>query len=105
MTVWICQCLCPARHAIAAGFEEAPDVVAALERVERPLRAEVMRMVAEQMLNPWCGLCRAPSTSWIFETLPTRYATMQEARPEIARIGIEQAVIRTLFGDMGQRPN
>jgi hypothetical protein len=102
MKVWICQCLCPQRHCIAATAAEAEDRDEAERTVEATLREELDRFPG---LNPWCGLCRAPRDSWVFELAPTVWSSMAEAEPALRAAEVAQQVTAAIFGDLGQRPN
>lgn len=99
MRVWIAQCLCPQRHAILAVSSEAEDRQAAEESLIKPLREQVTRMIGSGTINPWCGLCAADVETWTYELGRTRFASMQEAEPELRQNEREQAHVRRLFGD------
>jgi hypothetical protein len=105
--VWIAQCLCPQRHCILAASGEADSEPLAEEAVAAPLRKAVGELLQSAAVNPWCGLCRAPAESWIYELRRTRFQTMAEAAPELKRLEREMAVARQLMGDSlhRQRPN
>jgi hypothetical protein len=103
--VWIVQCLCPARHCIAAVTAEA-DSIEGARPIERELRRQLDEMMIAGAINPWCGLCGAERPTWRYETARTRFATMAEAQPELERSQAEQAVVNALFRDMPRgRPN
>jgi hypothetical protein len=96
--VWIAQCLCPRRHAIIAAAGEAEDEATAAELVAKPLREQLDELLAEGIFNPWCGICRAPSETWRHELRRSRFASMEEAAPELWRLQLEQAVARAVLG-------
>jgi hypothetical protein len=96
--VWIAQCLCPARHAIAATAGEAASEAEAVGAVERPLRIEVEAMLRAGTIDPWCDICRAPRALWAFELGRTKFTTMAEARPALERSADEQALTRAVLG-------
>jgi hypothetical protein len=98
--VWLAQCLCPQRHAILAAAGEADSQEAADEGLIAPLRVQVTRMIGSGTINPWCGLCKAPRTTWKYELGCTRFRSMDEAMPELKRLQAEQAVTRRAF-DLG----
>jgi hypothetical protein len=98
--VWIAQCLCPHRHTILATAGEADGAEAAEEQVAAPLREAVEEALQSDVLNPWCGLCRAPAESWRYEVGRTRFRTMEEATPALRRNEAEQAATRQVFGDL-----
>ena len=101
--VWITQCLCPDRHCIVANAGEAADLAAAEWLVGRPLRAAVGDMLTRNVINPWCGICRAPRSSWRYETRRTRFRTMEEALPVLRASEAEQAVTNAVWGDIPER--
>jgi hypothetical protein len=105
MKVWICQCLCPQRHCIAATAAEAEDRDEAERTVEATLREELDGMFGRLGLNPWCGLCGAPRDRWVFELARTVWNSMAEAEPVLREAGLAQRVAAALLGDLGQRPN
>ena len=47
--------------------------------------------------NPWCGICRARECTWTYEDKPTKFATMEEALPELRRLEAEQAHFRSVL--------
>jgi hypothetical protein len=101
--VWICQCLCPSRHAIVATSGEADSEAAAEETVARPAREAVAIMLRSGAIDPWCGLCRAGSETWRYETRRSRFRTMAEAAPELRRSEEAQAMTRLLAGRAARR--
>jgi hypothetical protein len=101
--VWIAQCLCPARHCIMATAGEAMTPAEVEERVTRPLRDKVMRWLLDGTINPWCALCDAKAETWHFETGRTRWASLDDARPELEKNQAEQAVTRAMWGDTHRR--
>jgi hypothetical protein len=107
MKVWICQCLCPKRHCIAALAGEAEDREEALRIIDAPLRERIdtSLLLASLELNPWCGLCRAPRDSWVFELAPTIWSSMAEAEPALRAAETAQREVAAIFGDLGQRSN
>jgi hypothetical protein len=96
--VWICQCLCPQRHAILAVSGEA-DSEASAEELRLKCEAAVEGMLDAGLLNPWCGLCKAERDTWRFELGRTRWRTMAEAEKPLRESEAEQAAVRRLFGD------
>jgi hypothetical protein len=104
--VWIGQCLCPARHAIATLATEADDRREAEELLMAPLRAVVARLLREH-INPWCGLCNAPADSWRYEVERSVFRTAAEAMPALQQSAAEQAATRAAFGDLHRngKPN
>jgi len=101
MTVWIAQCLCPARHAIAASYGEADGQLQAEREVRRALTFAIRMALHAGDINPWCGLCDAASDSWVFELARTRFRTMAEAKPEMERLAAEQAITRAAYAPKG----
>ena len=100
--VWIAQCLCPDRHCIlaAAGVAEGRAEAAAIERT---LRDNVAGLLARRVLNPWCGLCRAPITSWAYELGRTRWRTMAEAKLALEEAERKQRLTAALLGEPAGR--
>jgi hypothetical protein len=98
--VWIAQCLCPQRHCIMAGADEAKSGAEAEQKVMRYLRETVEEWLARGTINPWCGLCGAPQESWTFELGRTRWATLEEALPEMRKSEAEQAATSAVWGDI-----
>lgn len=92
--VRLVQCLCPARHAIMATAYEPEtikpeDAIAALRRAI----AGALRIGA---LNPWCGICGARDSQWAYEDNQTRFHTIEDAKPELARLEQENAKAREM---------
>lgn len=94
--VWLCQCLCPARHCIIAAAELADGADDAVATIEMPLRKALVEAIALGVLNPYCGLCSAGRSSWRYETTRTRYATMEAAIPELR--ALEERQYMTALG-------
>jgi hypothetical protein len=99
--VWICQCLCPGRHAILALAGEANDGREANAAIRTPLRTQVTAILAAGKLNPWCSLCGASPSTWRFELRETVFTSMDEASPVLRRFEADQAMTRALLGDRG----
>lgn len=100
MTVWLAQCLCPDRHAILATAGEAADADAARDLVDH-LRRVVEQFTADGLLNPWCGLCHAPSDRWSYELKRTRFSTLTTAEPALAAAEAEQIATGLVLGELG----
>lgn len=99
--VWIAQCLCgPARHCIMANAAEADSNEAAVMTISWPLRRAVEEGLHTGLINPWCGLCHAPSHEWRYEVGRTRWATIEEATPALHENEAQQAAARAAFGDI-----
>lgn len=96
--VWLVQCLCPRRHAIAAVAGEHPDKATAMRKLEPWLCAQVESLLSSRAINPWCGLCHAHAGTWRYETALTRFATMAEAQPALERSQREQILTSILAG-------
>jgi hypothetical protein len=97
--VWIAQCLCPQRHCILAGADEAEDAVAAQAIVER-LRETIATAQEAGVINPWCGLCNAATESWRYECSRTRFRSLAEAMPVLKESEGQQRLTAALWGDM-----
>lgn len=72
------------------GVDEAGDIT-------HHVRAAIDARLKGGVINPWCGICRAPATTWRYELRRTKFATMDAAEPEMRKSEEEQAVIRALF--------
>lgn len=96
--VWICQCLCPQRHAILANSGEARDVTDASE-LAMMLRATVKEMIGDGTINPWCGLCHAKVETWTYDLGRTRFATMAEAKPYLEENARQQRLTALIWGE------
>jgi hypothetical protein len=101
--VWIVQCLCSLknRHCICASTvvaayepawvtddikaEDIPDPVASfdLTLARNMLHKTIRDLLADERLDPFCAICKAGTDHWFYETLPTRFETMAEARPHL----------------------
>jgi hypothetical protein len=89
MPVIIAQALCPSRHCILACAQEGEPA-----ELEFMLRTMIEMLVARNDLNAHCGLCGAPKRTWTYEVGITKYATQEEALPEIQRLEAEQLELR-----------
>jgi len=89
MPVVIVQALCPARHCILACAHEGEP-----EDLLEFFRRMVEVAIARNAINPHCGLCGAPKRTWTYEVGITKYATQEEALPEIKRLEAEQLELR-----------
>lgn len=98
--VWISQCLCPGRHCIMGAAGEADGAAAARDQIETPLREAIAVLLRSRQFNPWCGLCRADAVTWWFETRRTRFATLAQAGPELARLEALNRSTAAMFGDI-----
>jgi hypothetical protein len=96
--VWIAQCLCPARHAILASVGEAESYREARDKIMHPLRAQVEELVGDGTLNPFCGICYAPSDTWRYEVGRTRFTTMAEALPTLKETEAKQLATAAILG-------
>lgn len=76
--VHIVQHLCPQRHCIMGGA----FVVG--EKTYEEVVETIKRFEAEMRIHPWCGICGSHKLE--FEERATRFNTMDEARPELARL-------------------
>ena len=83
--VRLVQCLCPARHCIVAvAFAPGTDFRDDREAILW-LQARVEKMLAGggDVMNPWCGICRAAADRWRYEVAGTRFGTLEEAWPAL----------------------
>ena len=91
--IYIIQCLCPNRHAIVAIAYDPADI--SHDVALRGFRAQVEQLIEKQVMNPWCGICQ--SRDWTYEQRRSKYRTMEEAKPEIARLELEQMLTRMVI--------
>jgi hypothetical protein len=101
--VWMAQCLCPRRHAIAMVALEFESQAEAEAKLLPALRDKIAELLATGF-NPWCGLCGAVQADWKHEVARTRFRTIDEALPEMQRLATEQALVALLYGDHGTTP-
>lgn len=98
--VYLCQCLCPARHAIVA-MAGAYLSQANAEAVLIPLATKAVdRAITLGLQNPRCALCGAKRDAWTFEVGRTRWRTMEEAQAPLEEAQREQMAINAIFGDI-----
>lgn len=95
--VWICQCLCPLRHAILAAANEGDEIWAHTTLIEE-LKTQIGRMIILGQINPWCGICRSPLESWNYEVARTKFRTLEEGLPELDRGAAANAAARLILG-------
>lgn len=107
MTVWLCQCLCPDRHCIMATAGEAYTEADAVSLVRAPLRRKVGELLGGALLNPWCALCGANRATWRYELRRTKFATMENAMPELLVAEGANLVANLTWGDIHKtsKPN
>jgi hypothetical protein len=85
MRVRIVQCLCgPARHAILAMavMDSRPDheVVELIHAaVKEALAGRGAAVGLPPTLNPWCGLCGAPTKTWLYQAAWSKEFADEEA--------------------------
>lgn len=105
-SVWIAQCLCPARHCVLAAANEAETDDEAQAIGDR-LRDAVAMLIRAEVLNPHCGLCGAGSETWGYELAKTGFASLNQAQPLLRQMEAEQRRVAQTFGDihLTQRPN
>lgn len=105
--VWICQCLCPSRHAILAAAGEADSEDEARRTVRQQLRRLVVTMLRSGALGGECSLCGAKRATWKYELGRTLFATMDEAAPRLKEIEAANLAANALYGEIHktQRPN
>jgi hypothetical protein len=97
--VWIAQCLCPRRHAIAAAAGEAESREEAQREIRAPLRGKIKQLLDTAAINPWCAICRAPAADWFIELGRTRFVTLEEATPTLQKTEIDNLISRARLGD------
>lgn len=90
MAIYIIQCLCPNRHAIFAVTYDPADMPHDVAMAT--FQSTVEKLIAEKAIDPWCGICK--SRDWTYEQRRTKYATMEEAKPEMMQLEWEQILTR-----------
>lgn len=90
--VYLIQALCPKRHAIMAMAQETTRTNA--EALRDLLVEQVDVAINRRVIDPWCGICGARRTEWIFEVGETGFTTLQEAEPELRAIELENRLTR-----------
>lgn len=105
--VWICQCLCPGRHAMMASANEAASEAEAQQKVRAVLRRSVARLLLAGAMADECAICGAKRATWRYELARTDFATMAEAKPHLEQLQMENALAHALWGGIHktQRPN
>jgi hypothetical protein len=105
--VWICQCLCPDRHCILATAGTAESETEAEALVRAPLRRELVGLLKEGLLNPWCALCGSNRATWKYELRRTAFATIEEATPLLRELEERNLATNQAWGDTHRttRPN
>jgi hypothetical protein len=48
--------------------------------IRKLLQKKFEQLIEAHLCNPWCGLCKAPYSTFFYEDMPTIFATMEEAR-------------------------
>jgi hypothetical protein len=103
--VYIGQCLCgPNRDAIfglAAEFNNEAEAEATLIQ---QMHEAVDGLLENGAVKPWCAICGAAREGWRFEVGRTRFATMEEAQPELAKSQVGNLLANLLFGTHGSQP-
>lgn len=123
MKIRIAQCLCPARHCMI-GFGLGPatetpgnpeyisdegvilqlkETVGALIADRGDLLAGIVDEYARRKMNPWCGLCGAPSTTWLYEVRRSReFKDWEEAEKVLRSAETAQMMTKLMFDVMGE---
>lgn len=91
MSVYIVQALCPMRHCLLALAYE-PTGGQDAETMTATLRSHFKELIEAGVMNPWCGLCRSRDIQ--FENALSKFATLDEAMPEMKKMAEEQAAVR-----------
>lgn len=81
-----------------ATYAEAADEHAAERDIGRPLQAALVEALNAGAINPWCGLCFALAEGWRIEIARTRFRSMADAAPEMARLEALQRIAREARG-------
>jgi hypothetical protein len=97
----IVQCLCPKRHAIMAFAYDSADIPEHFDGDPAAPRAGLKQLIEDsilaKMLDPWCGICRAPASEFRYEDCPSRFRTMDEARPVLTALASANAEAREIL--------
>lgn len=97
MDLWLVQCLCPSRHAIAASVYDR--TVTTPEEHEALVTAEMIR----SGLAPVCALCGSLVLRYEHGKLP--YATLEEAMAAVVASCEAQMQSRALIDRLRQQQN
>lgn len=65
---------------------------------DQALKEEIEKLIGEGSINPWCGICY--SRDFTYETRRTRFATIEEAAPEVFALQVSNAVTGELLGEI-----
>lgn len=102
--VWIVQCLCgPNRHCITGLAGEFGSEDEAKLTLLTQL-AKTVAVMLEEGVNPWCAICGADAKGWRHEVGRTRFATMKEAAPHLAKSQLENLLTNMVLGTHGPTP-
>jgi purine-nucleoside phosphorylase len=96
--IYIAQCLCPSRHCIAALAFDPRDTTP--EAATELLRMTIEDHIRRQVINPWCGLCH--SRDFLYDAQPTRFKSMDEAKPYLLELERRQLSLAALVGGAAQ---
>jgi hypothetical protein len=96
--VWIVQCLCPSRHAILALAVEVKVGITSPQKAIEDLRDMATGLIRHGEINPWCGICH--SREWTYEAAPTRFATIEEAKPHLEELERRNILAAQLLGEL-----
>lgn len=92
--VVLAQALCPQRHAILAlaGVLE-DDEIDTPEKLDNALHTfayAVMKKaldgIESNVINSWCGICKADWKTWKAETALTEWTSLAEAMPHLKKV-------------------
>lgn len=86
---------------------EADTEADAMTLVHTPLRREVAELLGAALLNPWCALCGPNRATWRYELRRTKFATMEDAMPELLATEGANLVANLIWGDLHKtsKPN
>jgi hypothetical protein len=94
MKVRIIQLLCPQRHCVAAVAYQSIDGNPSLMHL-RAMMISIEMMVEAGQMSATCGLCGASDLKP--EDAPTRYETLDEARPELLKMQADNAATAAMW--------
>lgn len=98
--VWLAQCLCPQRHCIMGGYDEATSKIDAKFIIAK-LRWTVEERIRTGEIDPWCGICGAKVNTWHYEIGCTRWRTKAEAKPHIDQVESNNLFTKAMFEFLG----
>jgi hypothetical protein len=109
MRVRVAQCLCPSRHAILAFAlndadttdDETYTMLVQVVQAALDGKGAAWGLPIEKM-NPWCGLCGATSTAWIYEVKWSKeFADWNQAQQVLKEFETRQMLTHAVMDMLG----